>query len=533
MRVTDYRRTHSAPVFDAGRLRELTRGGGDLSPENLRALAEELGMPPAALRGVLTSYADLHEAEAAHTVCRGTSCSLCTRADAKTDPGSREAYCLGYCDRSPVVLEHGVGVFGPGEEEPLSALPDLRCLASEPIILRRLLRGDMRSLKAARNEGAYGGLRAAIEGGGEAVLHAVEESHLRGRGGAGFPAGRKWRECAKAAGPVKYVVANGDEGDPGSFVDRVLMECDPHGVIEGMILCGLAVGAQHGVVFIRSEYPAAISVMKKAIAEAEGENLLGEDILGTGYTFHLSVFEGMGSYVCGEETAMLNAMEGVRGEVRLRPPFPAHAGYLGCPTVVNNVETLANVPWIMERGAEAFLQLGNQDSTGTMAMCLNAGFARPGIVEVEFGISLLDVIKEAGGSDGLDAIMLGGPMGSIIFHDDWDIPICFSAMARCGYQLGHGGMVAIPTGADYHALLMHLAKFMMDESCGKCVPCRLGSRAIFECLGGDGHSRAKIMRLLHVAEEASLCAFGQLMPGPMRQILEKRGDGILAGGRHS
>jgi NADH:ubiquinone oxidoreductase subunit F (NADH-binding) len=326
------------------------------------------------------------------------------------------------------------------------------------------------------------------------------------------------------------VVANGDEGDPGSFVDRVLMERDPHSILEGMILCGWAVGAASGIVFIRSEYPAALARMRRAIGEARAAGLLGPSVLGSGFAFDVAVFPGMGSYVCGEETAMLNAIEGFRGEVRLRPPFPVDAGLWGRPTVVNNVETLVNVPWIVARGPEAYRALGTEASSGTKVLCLSRGFARPGLVEVEFGVSLRQVIEEAGGGgrDGaaLESVLLGGPMGSLVSPADWDVPVCYTAMAERGLQLGHGGLVAIPRGTDPARLLVHLLEFMAEESCGKCVPCRVGSRRGLEMarglLDGSGAGGPELLdRLLEVVSEASLCAFGRLTPGPVRALLRR------------
>jgi NADH-quinone oxidoreductase subunit F len=402
-------------------------------------------------------------------------------------------------------------------------------------VTRRLLRGDFSRLETARADGAYEALSRALAGSPEDVLRAVERSGERGRGGAGFPTGTKWRTCAETPADARYVVANGDEGDPGSFVDRALMELDPHGVLEGLVLCGFAVGAREGIVFVRSEYPWAIARMEEAIREAREAGILGPSVLGSGFGFDACVFPGLGSYVCGEETAMLNAIEGTRGEVRLRPPYPAVEGLHGKPTVVNNVETLVNVPEIVRRGGEAYGALGTKDSSGTKALCLNHGFARPGIVEVEFGTPLATVIEEAGGgADGkrLEAILLGGPMGSLLGPETWDVPVCYGEMARRGIVLGHGGLVAIPEGTDWRKLLLHMLEFMRSESCGKCVPCRLGSKVAHELVrdGNDLGTGPRLRRVLEVMEEASLCAFGQLTPGPVRSILERFGDRIAEGG---
>jgi NADH:ubiquinone oxidoreductase subunit F (NADH-binding) len=407
--------------------------------------------------------------------------------------------------------------------DPVPAPTDVRCLAPEPIVTRRIGRGDFSRLADARGEGAWTALETALRRPPEAVLEAVAASGERGRGGAGFATGAKWRAAAAAPGP-RFVVANGDEGDPGSFVDRVLLESDPHGVLEGLALCAYAVGAADGVVFIRSEYPLATLRMEEAIREAEREGWLGTHVRGSGFSLRVRVFRGLGSYVCGEETALLNAIEGRRGEVRLRPPYPTEVGLFGRPTVVNNVETLANVPWIVERGAEAFAALGTPASRGTKALCLNATFPRPGVVEVPFGVSLRTVIEAAGGlpcdSAHLAAVLVGGPMGSVLLPEECDVPVCYAAMADRGIELGHGGLVGVPRGADLAALAVHLLGFMADESCGKCVPCRAGSARALALARSDWRGNAaSIDRTLSVAAEASLCAFGQAMPAPIRRLL--------------
>jgi NADH-quinone oxidoreductase subunit F len=358
------------------------------------------------------------------------------------------------------------------------------------------------------------------------IVGVIDESGERGRGGAAFPTAVMWRACAETAADEKYLVANGDEGDPGSFIDRVLMEHDPHSVIDGLLVAARATGARRGVVFIRSEYPQAMAAVRTAIEEARAAGILGATSSDTWPPFDLDVFPGMGSYVCGEETALLNAIEGFRGEVRLRPPFPTAHGLFGKPTVVNNIETLAAVPWIIEHGAAAFRRLGTAESTGSKAMCLNHGFARPGIVEVPFGTNLRELIVDhAGGGRGgtlLEAVVLGGPMGSILAPEQWDVPIDYEGMAARGIQLGHGGLVAVPAGTDWSAMLRHWLTFMAHESCGKCVPCRTGSSVALEYADrSDDDGRQMLARLLDVMADGSLCAFGKLMPGPMRTILAR------------
>lgn len=581
-----YRKARRGEAFPLLALHDHLRRHGPLDSAATQSLADLLGLPPAAIRAAASSYAELAGRDAAFHVCRGTSCELAGAAELDrvlaAEATCRSVYCLGYCDRSPAVLRPDQAVVAPVEPQdpgytlPSSApaaavssapdalrsvfgsaavdaalasvliaapaadpVPAIRSLVDPPIVTARIGRGDHADLVVARAAGVYEALAAALGGPPAALLDAVERSGERGRGGAGFPTGVKWRACASAPSEIRYVIANGDEGDPGSFVDRVLMELDPHALIEGMALCAYAVGASEGIIYIRSEYPRAVARVQAAVSAAREAGMLGTDVLGrgTGFAFDIAVFPALGSYVCGEETAMLSAIEGFRGEVRLRPPHPAVSGLYGRPTVVNNVETLVNIPWIVRHGAEAYAARGTTGSRGTKALCLNHGFARPGIVEVAFGIPLGEVIEDvAGGGAGgrrLAAVIVGGPMGSVVGPQDWDVPVCYQAMAARGIQLGHGGLVALPEGTDWGALLAHWLSFMQHESCGKCVPCRLGSARAREIAAAPGSPErsARLRRLFEVMEEGSLCAFGQLMPAPMRQILDRiGGDRIDRGG---
>jgi len=498
-----------------------------------------------AARGVHSFYADLHADPAATRVCRGTSCWLAggervLKLQARKQE-CRPAYCLGYCDRSPALLRSdgriatGDGASSESGADAAALRPAVRCTAPEPIVTARIGRGRFDALAAARRDGAYAALERALAGPPEAVLAALERSRMRGRGGAGFPVAAKWRAGAMAPGPDRVVIANGDEGDPGSFVDRVLMEDDPHALLEGLLLCAYAVGAGEGIVFIRSEYPLAQQRVRAAIDEARAAGLAGSRIFGRDFACELRVVSGHGSYVCGEETALLNAIEGRRGEVRLRPPYPTERGLHGRPTVVNNVETLACVPAIVVRGGDWYARFGTPACSGTIALCFNAGFARPGIAEVEFGTPLRAAIDEAGGGAGgrrLDAVLLGGPMGSVVQPEAWDAPVDYDAMERRGIRLGHGGLVALPEGADLHGLLLHWLAFMRDESCGRCTPCRLGSARAHALLGGPPGtaSRDGVLRLFDVMEQASLCAFGQLLPGPMRELATLFRERVFGGG---
>ncbi|MDX1661208.1 MAG: NADH-ubiquinone oxidoreductase-F iron-sulfur binding region domain-containing protein [Gemmatimonadota bacterium] len=510
--------------------------------ERIEILAADAGIPAASLRGAISFFSDLPESSGVVRVCGGTSCALAAggalREALAGHEHCRTVYCLGYCDRSPAALTAD-GLVATGAEawaladevervREADPVPEIRSLVDDPVVTARVGAGDHAPLASAREAGVWDALAAALEGSPVSVLEAVERSGERGRGGAAYPTGAKWRAAAETPAPERYVVANGDEGDPGSFVDRVLMERDPHALLEGMALCGYAVGASRGVVYVRSEYPRARAILDAAVGEARAAGLLGDSVLGSDFAFDVDVFPGMGSYVCGEETAMLNAIEGRRGEVRLRPPYPAEAGLFGRPTVVNNVVTLVDVRAIVADGPEAYRARGTPETPGTKALCLNAGFERPGILEVEFGTPLATALDAAGGgADGrpLEAVILGGPMGSVLGPEDWDVPICYSAMAERGIQLGHGGLVAVPEGTDWGRLLEHWLVFMAHESCGRCVPCRLGSGRALKRIrdGGWRGDPQPVERLFELMEETSLCAFGRSMPGPMRSILERAG----------
>ncbi len=490
-------------------------------------------LPDATRRGIESFYSELHTPTDAVRVCRGTSCVL-AGAGGVYDRLSKNrecsgVYCLGFCDRSPAALIPGGRVAAPYSEgshaDAALRPPSIRCETREPIVTARIGKGPHDKLAAALDAGAYAALRTAVLGSPEAVLAAMEHSGERGRGGAAYPTGQKWRACARQPGPRKFAIANGDEGDPGSFIDRVLMEMDPHAILEGLALCAYAVGAHEGIVYIRAEYPRAQRIVEDAIRDATAAGILGDRVCGSDFAFGVRVVHGKGSYVCGEETAMLNAIEGLRGEVRLRPPYPVESGLYGCPTVVDNVETLANVAWIVREGAARYAAMGTPASSGTKAFCLNHGFARPGIVEVEYGTPLRRVIEEFGGGakpgTALEAVILGGPMGSILFPSEWDVPVCYDAMTARGIRLGHAGLVALPEGVDWRALLRHWLEFMVHESCGKCVPCRLGSQAALTRSHDAIGNQSELTGLFDLMESASLCAFGTSMPGPMRTILNR------------
>ncbi len=319
------------------------------------------------------------------------------------------------------------------------------------------------------------------------------------------------------------MVANGDEGDPGSYIDKYLMERNPELVLEGMALAGYAVGADHGFILTRSEYPRSKPALERAVESARREGHLGDDIAGSGFDFDVTVLEGAGSYVVGEETALLACLEGLRGTVSARPPFPAERGLYGAPTVVNNVETLANIPFIALRGADAYRDLSPGASAGSKLVCFNERFASPGVYEVRFGETLRELCEDlAGGIDGgIKAVQIGGPLGGILPSWKLDTPFDFDALAAEGCMVGHGSIVGFDERTDMRALARHLLRFGAHESCGKCFPCRIGLQRAHEMFAADEPvDRSSLEDLLETLELASLCAHGGGMPAPIRSLLE-------------
>ena len=364
----------------------------------------------------------------------------------------------------------------------------------------------------------------------EEVIEEVLNSGLLGRGGAGFPAGLKWRFARGASGSPKYMICNADEGDPGAFMNRLLLETDPHCVIEGMLIGGYAVGASQGYIFCRAEYPKAVKTMLHAIEEAREVGLLGDNILGSDYSFDLEVRMGAGAFVCGEETALLSSIEGRRGEPRPRPPFPANKGVWQKPTNVNNVETYGNVPQIILRGAEWFNQMGTEKCKGSKTFALAGDLKNPGLIEVPFGTTLREIIFEVGGGIKDDkkfkAVQTGGPMGGCLPEQFLDVPVDYKSLTAAGSIMGSGGMIVM----DEDTCMVDIARFFMeftqDESCGKCVPCRVGTRRILEILTRicDGEGRDGDIELLEMLceeiKQDSLCGLGQGAPNPVVSTLE-------------
>ena len=373
-------------------------------------------------------------------------------------------------------------------------------------------------------------LRSAFEMGGDAVIEAVTASGLRGRGGAGFPTGIKWRTVADAPGEQKYIACNADEGDSGTFSDRILMEGDPFSLIESMAIAGFAVGASRGYIYLRSEYPLAHRVLTKAIAAAREAGWLGEDIQGAGFDFEIDVHLGAGSYVCGEETAMLESLEGKRGIVRSKPPLPALSGLFGKPTVVNNVVTLASVPNIVSLGSERYDGYGVNRSKGTLAFQLAGNVKRGGLVEKAFGITLRELIEDFGGGTAtgrpVKAVQVGGPLGAYVPAEQLDTPLDYEVFMEIGAMIGHGGIVVFDDLTNMAQQARFAMEFCAIESCGKCTPCRIGStrgvEVIDRIIAGENREENYdlLVELCDTMEDASLCAMGGMTPYPVRSVLK-------------
>jgi len=370
------------------------------------------------------------------------------------------------------------------------------------------------------------------------VIEEITQSGLRGRGGAGFPTGVKWRVCRKEPRAPKYVICNCDEGDPGAYMDRSVLESDPHAVIEGQTIAAYAIGASHGYIYVRSEYPLAIKRMHIALEQAHEYGLLGDDILGSGFSFDLEIREGSGAFVCGEETSLIHSIEGKSPEPRQRPPFPAQVGIWGCPTVINNVETLANVPVILMRGAEWYSQIGTATSKGTKIFSLVGKINNTGLIEVPMGITLREIVYEIGGgipgNKQFKAVQTGGPSGGCIPSSHIDLPIDYESLKEVGSMMGSGGMIVM----DEDTCMVDVSKFFIqftnDESCGKCTVCRDGSDALLEVLTriSEGEGEPGDLEFLEelgaVVKDASMCGLGQTLPNPVLSTLKYFRDEYVA-----
>ncbi|MGW4161036.1 NADH-ubiquinone oxidoreductase-F iron-sulfur binding region domain-containing protein [Streptomyces sp. NPDC004788] len=435
--------------------------------------------------------------------------------------------CLGYCYAGPAALDGTRPCAGADLADQLAGRTEPRApgipaadTTGAPVLLAGIV----------NEESAWDVWRRAIAGlRADDVREEVAASGLRGRGGAGFPVAAKWSAVAGRPGAV--VVANGDEGDPGSYADRLLMEEDPERVLAGLALACFACGARRGTVLVRSEYPRAVARLRRAVKDAVAAGDLAGSVEEAGPRPFVEIVEGAGSYVAGEETALIARLEGGRGTARPRPPYPTDRGLWDAPTVVNNVETLAAVPWIVHHGGAAYARRGAAGESGTKLVCLSERFARPGAYEVELGTPVREIVSRHGGGlkDGraLVALQVGGPLGGFLSADDLDLPLTSQALADHGAALGHAGLVAFDADTDPHRLLRHVWEFAADESCGACSPCRVGTRQGLELardrVGAPGEAYERLARLMG---EASLCAFGRRVPLAVRSLARAYGTAL-------
>ena len=449
--------------------------------------------------------------------------------EVETEAG-RVGYANVSADQIPDLIAAGF-LSGSSHDSCLGLVEELDFLKNQTrITFARVGVTDPLSLVDYEANGGLKGLRNAIAMTPAKIVDEVTESGLRGRGGAGFPAGIKWKTVLNTESDQKYICCNADEGDSGTFADRMLMEGDPFTLIEGMIIAGIAVGATEGLIYVRSEYPHAIDVLNQAIEIANESKILGDSVLGSGFKFNLEVRVGAGSYVCGEETAMLESLEGKRGMVRAKPPIPALVGLFGKPTVINNVMTLAAVPMILADGAASYQSFGVDRSRGTQVFQLAGNILRGGIVELPFGITLGDLVNKVGGGTHsgrpIKTVQIGGPLGAYLGVESWDVPMGYESLAEVGGMLGHGGIVVFDDTVNMAKQARFAMEFCAEESCGKCTPCRIGSTRGVEVIDRivAGEEQAKNLELLEdlceVMTDGSLCAMGGLTPLPVRSALK-------------
>jgi NADH-quinone oxidoreductase subunit F len=552
-------------------LHALQSGIGWISHGALNYLCEALSVPPADAFGVASFYSMLALSEQAPDVlhvCDDIACrsngamELIDECERVLGPGGtgeavgwRRSPCLGRCDRAPAVFVQRTGTdnfdHGPVHADLSGRLIDgLAELArmnlelgidrsttpqgpAEVRLLRRIVEGvDPASLESYRAHGGYTALERALAMGPANIRALITASGLTGRGGAGFPTGRKWDMAAAEPAP-RYVVANADESEPGTFKDRLLIEEDPFALIESLTIAAIAVGASKGFVYLRGEYPLARQRLAAALVSARSAGLLGDDILGTGASFEIELRVGAGAYICGEETALFNSIEGYRGEPRNKPPYPTQVGLFGRPTVVNNVETLLNVPVILTGGTEAYRELGTDRSTGTKIFAISGHVGVPGVYEVPFGTPLQDLLALAGGmriGSSLGSVLLGGAAGTFIGPDALEMPLANETAAEHGASLGSGAVVVFDTGTDMADIVARIAAFFRHESCGRCAPCRIGTVRQEELLvrARAGFDAAPLIREVGQAmTDASICGLGQTAANAVRSAIDL---GLLRGG---
>ncbi|OPY62613.1 MAG: NADP-reducing hydrogenase subunit HndC [Syntrophorhabdaceae bacterium PtaU1.Bin034] len=427
-----------------------------------------------------------------------------------------------------VYTKGAIGHFG---KNPLDGIPrffDLPMLKPQVrVVLRNCGLIDPEEIDHYLAVDGYQGLMKALAMTPEEVIATVRMAGLRGRGGAGFPTFKKWTFCRSAAGEQKYLICNADEGDPGAFMNRSLVESDPHAVLEGMLIAGYAIGASKGIIYIRAEYPLAIERLKNALQQMREYGLLGKSILGSDFNFDIKIKEGAGAFVCGEETALIASIEGKRGMPRSRPPFPAIAGLFGCPTIINNVETLGTLPNIFRNGVEWYTRLGKEGNRGTKTFSLVGKIRRPGLIEVQLGTTLREIIYDIGGGlqKPFKAIQTGGPSGGCLSEEFLDLTVDYESLAAAGSIMGSGGLIVM----DEDTCIVDLAKYFLDftqkESCGKCTPCRIGTRHMVELLEkiaqgeGSAEDLLTLRTLGDTIRKGALCGLGQTAPNPVLTTL--------------
>ncbi|MEU0967071.1 NADH-ubiquinone oxidoreductase-F iron-sulfur binding region domain-containing protein [Streptomyces sp. NPDC005917] len=536
---------------------------GWISEGALDYLCRRLTVPPAEAYGVATFYAMFSVKPRPATVlhvCTDLACAaagapeLCAAVERGLGPGVHieRSPCLGLCERAPAALAIRAGdpvrtaVSAPATvgtallaatapdsapEEPPAAAAVPQAGQEGLVLLRRVGVVDPSSLDDYRAHGGYTALRQAFGLGPAGVIREVTDSGLVGRGGAAFPTGRKWQATASQPDHPHYLVCNADESEPGTFKDRVIMEGDPYALVEAMTIAAYATGAHRGFLYIRGEYPRAIHRMQNAVDQARSRGLLGDDILGQGFAFDIEIRRGAGAYICGEETALFNSIEGYRGEPRPKPPFPVEKGLFGRPTVENNVETLVNVLPILTMGAPAYAAIGTAKSTGPKLFCVSGSVERPGIYELPFGATLGELLQLAGVRHDLRAVLLGGAAGGFVRPDELGIPLTFEGTREAGTTLGSGVVMAFDDTVPLPRLLLRIAEFFRDESCGQCVPCRVGTVRQEEALhrivartGADAAGDIALLREVGRAmRDASICGLGQTAWNAVESAIDRLG----------
>jgi NADH:ubiquinone oxidoreductase subunit F (NADH-binding)/NADH:ubiquinone oxidoreductase subunit E len=509
---------------------------GTVDKTESEELAEQFLIGDANTFGATSFYDFLKEENKGKVayVCNGSACLCAGTQDGVKEELSKHLKpeqighmtCLGRCHENGAFHYEGKNYSAKSSEE-IADIIQKKDKREDAYIVGSNCSDPILTREFPGIDAYYGLLEDWLSKGRDAVLAEIKDSGLRGRGGAGFPMGVKLEFCKNSEADQKFIVCNADEGDPGAYSDRYLLELQPHSVLFGMMAAGFVIGADKGVLYIRAEYPESVEVIEKAVQELHAAGWLGDNIKGSGFNFNFKVIKAAGAYICGEETALLSSIEGQRPEVRVRPPFPAQEGLFRKPTIVNNVETLASVHYILSKGGEHFQGIGRGRSTGTKLVCLDSFFNKPGLYEIEMGTPMTEILDMAGGfKEDVKAIQVGGPLGGIVPTTHLDkLTLDFESFSENGFLLGHAGVVSIPKDFPMVQYLEHLFEFTSVESCGKCFPCRLGSRRGWEMLEKARVEGYKIDRqlmddLLEALEDGSLCALGGGLPLGIKNALE-------------